>query len=363
MGSKVILARSRPSRWSLLFALAAVGATAKIADASTGVTVEGVSDYTIQGGTNTDCDTEASGFLGIVGGGNGFTQNTPYYDGQVYDSDFLDPDCSGCNSNDNDTNNFDRNGTAIALLCTHGTCDDTTTNACTTSSQCGSGYCPGTPPTSASSACINNTSRRIVTSSNNDIHGHKAFYGPGKARWGEDANSGAWAGAGTNGDDNAVFMINSCAVRQPFMLSQLKPLFAGTPIINIIMPTSNLNNGKFADANKYSSRGSLLAYIALNNLNATMQVGWAAALDDTPQTDGSCPDLTNTYTYGGGHGIIGCGAHVSMSMDESATYASEDLNDMTWMNTQDESWDSLGNGYWYWSAHCNYDCNTYPFKK
>jgi len=337
---------------------------AATSQASTGISVEGVSDYTTQGSTNTDCTTEAQGFLNGLTGNGGFTTNIHWYDNNVFDSDFLDPDCSGCDTSDNDTSNFDNAGTAVALVCAHGSCNDATGTTCTTSSQCGTGYCPGTPPTSASSACINNSPRSLVTSSTGDIHGHFAVYGPGNARWGEDTTTGSWAGAGTNGDNNAVFLINSCAVRQPFLLSQLFPAFAGMALVNLIMPTSNLNNGNFADAVTWSSRGSTLATNAVANLNGSLKSSWDALLDSTPQTQGgSCPDRTGTYTYGGGHGITGCGAHVSVSVDSTLAFAQDDLNDMTWSDTQAEGWDSFGNSYWQWWAHCNYDCITYPFQK
>ena len=100
----------------------------------TGVTVEAVSNY---GGVgNIDCYNQGNGFMvGMTGTGSPFTQSTLYYDNNVYDTDFLDPDYSG-NTADNDTYNFDSSGSSIGFVCAHGTCDDATSTACTTSSNC-----------------------------------------------------------------------------------------------------------------------------------------------------------------------------------------------------------------------------------
>jgi hypothetical protein len=159
----------RLSPWSRpMFFLLACGIVAFSRDANasgTGVSVEGVSNYSVQGSGNIDCYSQAHGFLAGLSGHGGFTTNVEWYDNNVFDSDFLDPDCSGCDSRDTDTYGFDAPGSALSFVCSHGLCDDKTTTACTTSSQCSGGYCPGTPPASASSACIRNSPRDILTSS------------------------------------------------------------------------------------------------------------------------------------------------------------------------------------------------------
>jgi hypothetical protein len=361
-----ISARLRRRGYVTALVLAAPAVTGT-AIAKTGVSVEGVSDYTLvcgNTGCNTDCTTEAKGFLNGLSGHGGFTTKIAWFDGNVFDSDFLDPDISGGDSRDTDAFGFDAPGTAVALVCAHGTCDDITNNACTNSSQCGGGYCPGSPPAGAQSACIQNTARRIDTSSNGDIHNHAAFYtNGGNARWGENATVGAWAGAATNGDDNAAFLINSCAVRPAFILNQMRSAFAGVALVNLMMPTSNLANGKFADAATWSSRGGTLATNAVANLNGAMMTSWDALLDSTPQGQGSaCPNLDGNFKYGGGHGFSGCGAQVSMSMDSNNAFAQQDQQE-TWNESQNEAWASFGNAYWYWHYHCNHDCNTYPLQK
>jgi hypothetical protein len=331
----------------------------------TGVAVEGVSDYSVYGGSNTDCATEASGFLStMTQSGSGWTQGANWFDNNVWDTDFLDPDIAGGDPSDDDSIAFDNPGTAVALVCAHGRCNDASSNNCTTSSDCVDGYCPGQPPSSNSSQCIANSfsiPRKLLTSSTSDVHGHNALYAPGNARWGEDSVTGNWAGAGTNGDDNVAFLINSCAIRQPYMPA-LFSAFAGVALINVIMPTTNNATG-FADAGMWSSRGSTLAGYALMSPNSKIRDHWDATMDSAPQWQGSsCPDQTGTYTYGGGYGIYGCGAHVSIAVDLYDGWASGDL-DMSWMQARNESLASRGASYWYWWAHCNYDCITYPFQQ
>jgi hypothetical protein len=159
-------------------------------------------------------------------------------------------------------------------------------------------------------------------------------------------------------------MTNSCAGR-PAFLSDLFGLFAGAALINFIMPTSNLDAPKmFADMWTYGARGSLLAGYALANPYGSIKSAWDATLDSIPQgASAACPNLDSNYTYGGGHGISGCGGHASMAMDTTSSNAQWDLNNTSWATTQNEADESFGNAYWYWYIHCNFDCNTYPLIK
>ena len=121
---------------------------AKESLANTGINAEGVSDYSyarssgeypfapdIQGAA------EASGFYsGMMTSGSGWTAGSFFTNLGVFDTDFLDPDVAGGFTGDNDTNNFDTSTAAIGFFSGHGTCDDSTQNACTTTSQCGAGF-------------------------------------------------------------------------------------------------------------------------------------------------------------------------------------------------------------------------------
>jgi hypothetical protein len=333
------------------------------AENSTAIMVEGVSNYSACGYQSIDGAQEASGFLtGMTVSGSWWTGRTPYYDSSVYDTDFLDPDYSHV-AQDDDTSNSDVFGTAIGFFMAHGICNDATTQACTTSSQCGSGYCPGLPPTSNSSACIQHYTRRLITCSPIESkHGDNVSYAPGNTKWGEDANSGNWAGAGTNGDLNVVFLINSCGVR-PAYVYDMSSVFAGVQLVNMIMPTGNIAmSGGEADTQTWSQRGSSLATLATMNPYGSIKDAWDATLDSAPNqttTDG-CPNLDNNYAYGGGHAIHGCGAHVSIAMDSTDAGAQADIN-MNWDYARRNY--SSGTNSYYWWAHCNYDCATYGFTK
>jgi hypothetical protein len=146
-------------------------------------------------------------------------------------------------------------------------------------------------------------------------------------------------------------------------MSNLFGVFAGVDVVNLIMPTSNLANGNFADAYMWSSRGSTLASYALMNPNGAVKGSWDSTLSSAPQSDGGgCPNLGTTYTYGGGEGINGCGAHLSMSLDLDETLATADL-DTTWQGLKTPGNGAGGNAFWVAAWYCNYNCNTYPFQK
>lgn len=343
------------------------------AAANSGITVETVNDYTWwvpDGSKNTICNTEGNYFWNeMTASGTGWTQLVHYVDNSVFDTDFYDPQRPGSLAQDNDTNNFDRAGNAISFVCVHGSCDDCTTTSCSTGGNCPAGQeCMANPPSAYSSRCANLSPRRLVTSSSSNWHGNLVFYGDGRVKWGEDSASGSWAGAGTNGGTNVVFLVNSCGLR-PYFWAQQSPAFAGAHLIASIMPVSNVAKGSSglsgcADAWNYDYRGFFLAAYALANPNSSITSGWFSNLDVTPQAVGtSCPDLTTNYTYGGGHGIGGCGAYNVLSFDVTQSLANWHVDSESWLGARFEWNDATGNAYGRWAAHCNYDCYTYPFTK
>jgi hypothetical protein len=352
------------------FVLAAFGLGLLAPDvlANTGITVESVNDYSYYCGNHscdTICNSEGDGFWNsMTAGGTGWTALVHYKDSSVYDTDFYDKDKSGY-AYDNDTYNFDKSGNAISFVCLHGTCDDCTTTNCTSAANCATGQeCMNNPPSAYSSRCANSSARRMVTSSSGSHHSNFVWYGGNNVKWGEDSNSGSWAGAGTNGGTNLVFMINSCGLK-PYFWFELSPAFAGVHLIAEIMPVSNVATGNgCADAANYQYRGSDLASYALTNPYGSVTAAWFAVLDGTPQSGyGSCPDQNSNYTYGGGRGINGCGAHNVLSYDVTQTLANWHVDTEGWIGARLESNDATGNGYGRWAAHCNYDCATYNFTK
>jgi len=342
--------------------------TASFAQTLTAITVEGVSDYATlrsRGWTagDIDCLNQTQKFYNTMTAANtGWTVGKNWQDDNVYDTDFRDPDVAGANGADNDSSNFDWSYTAIALACGHGSCDDALTTNCTSSANCSAGqYCMGNPPSANSSRCTNGSPRRFQTSSSSSKFGDQVMYGDGHTKLGETAT---WGGAGTNGGDMVAFIFNSCGVRPPYYFGQTGPMFAGVTQLNMIMPVSNVANAGSADAVVYSDRGLKLAQYAIANPNSAVSGGWFNNIDTAPQTTGgSCPDRTATYTNGGGHGISGCGAHISIAWDSVPTFANWDVDKMRWVDARNPGLRSAGIAAGYARYHCNYDCLTYPFTK
>jgi hypothetical protein len=344
--------------------------------AATGITAEGVSDYSYAralygSGYAPDIDmaTEASGFYNTMTTTTGTPWTASYFwtNSLVFDTDFYDPDVSGnsFSAYDDDTYNFDSSGAAIAFVGGHGTCDDALGTNCTTSANCNVGdACMANPPSSNSSRCATPSPRRLVVSEQYPTHGDWIFYGNGFVKWGEDTNSGSWAGAGTNGGSAVVFVVNSCGTRYPFTWGEAKPAYAGAMLINWTMPQSNVATAGSADTWTWSSRGSTLATYALANPNSSVAGAWFANLNSAPSTAGySCPDETSTYTYGGGYGYTGCGGNLSMSWAQTQAAATANVTSLTWTQAQNFANKPTGNTYGYEWVQCNYDCATYGLSK
>lgn len=350
------------------------------AAAITGVTCESVNDYSYtcsQGYCctpstthclDTICNTESNSFWNaMTASGTIWTAKYHYTDSSVYDTDFYDPQRTGL-SYDNDTNNFDASGNAISYTCLHGFGLDFVfgSTPCNSSSDCSFGECMNEPPSAAGykSLCTTSASLNAVTSSSSSKHNNFVNYSTNGVAWGEDASSGTWGGAGTNGSTNVVFLINSLSVR-PYYWGEISPIFAGLHLLaNIMVVNVNNSTQGSADARNDTSRGSNLASYALANPGHAVSEAWFATMDSASSTNGpSCPDFNSDYTYGGGHGITGCGAYMVSSWDHSlAAVQWHDWNE-SWYGAQFESNDATGNNYAWLYWHCNYDCNTYPFTK
>jgi hypothetical protein len=97
----------------------------------TGISIEAVDRYSCGPLSNNiaNVDNFRTQMLSIPG----YTVGVRYTDGQVFSTDFTDPERV---SGGADTFNFDRPGDAIAYFSGHGTCDDRTTTACTSTGGC-----------------------------------------------------------------------------------------------------------------------------------------------------------------------------------------------------------------------------------
>jgi hypothetical protein len=284
-----------------------------------------------------------------------------YTDSGVFDTDFFDPQITG-NAADNDTNNFDRSGDAIAYFTGHGVCNPisgATNTSCTHNSQCNSppagaslpGNCksaPGFPGAPAKGLCHYKADRHLYTCGAVDQHNHDVDYSSGSVKWGEGAQGGGWAGAGTNGGVNLVVLDISCAVLPWFEYYQLGPTFAGVHLITTLMPV----NGDLANV---SNRGAAFAARWAANSNGNVADAWMETMNSLPQNEGSA-----CGAVGGGRGINGCGLYFAMTMDGSDSVAQWKINTESWLGLQFDSNDGTGNSYYYTKAYCNYDCVTFP---
>jgi hypothetical protein len=132
--------------------LAAASLVLGLGDARGGnkITTESVNAYgvgTCPGPPLGNSIANGDGFRnGMLPAGTIWAAGARYTDSSVYDTDFFDPQITS-NASDNDTNNFDRSGDAIAYFTGHGVCNPisgATNVSCTHNSQCNS------PPAGAS---------------------------------------------------------------------------------------------------------------------------------------------------------------------------------------------------------------------
>jgi hypothetical protein len=279
-----------------------------------------------------------------------WTTGNWWTDSSVVDTDFYDPDITGY-SLDNDTNGFDQATTGLSYFCGHGSCDDVTNIQCASDADCApNGYCPDFPLAPlALPACINNTPRRLITSSSNNHHGNYVLYGDGDISMalGEDLSSGTFDTAGSNGGTNIAIITNSCGFRTRYLTADQSRFYAGVHEIMGLTPVSNQwqpsGGSIFSDAIQWSARGATLANLILTNINAPAKNAWLT------------PSFTNSNFSVYGDDFV-------ESLDTSSTAAQTRLNSETWANTTSESRDATAStsGYKYWM--CNFSsCSSYAF--
>lgn len=338
---------------------------------SYGVIEEAVDHYGNQPGFgDIACIGEADSFYNtlVYAGGTIFTAGSRWTDDNVWDTDFTDPDFTH-NWFDADTYNFDQSSAAIAYVCGHGQCDDEDTTWCSSSSQCNAppawganpGVCVGWgPPYGYYGNCYYTVPRKIVINNYaNNHYGGKIDYSTGnRVKFGESSYSTGWAGAGTNGNLNFAVISNSCGMRPGnFIWNYSHGLFAGLTLLGILMPTTY-----GSDTVDAVSRGTYTAGGYVANPSSSVGLDFVNAISSVPQNDGGgCPQGSGTdYSYGGGHGIDGCGAHVAISVDQDYYHADYNVVTRNWPQYTVNVLDSTSQGYWRAQWVCNYDCNTYP---
>lgn len=337
----------------------------------TGVSMEAVDHYHSSQWPDIICIAEADNFRnGLLSApGTIFTPGIRWVDDQVYDTDYYDPEATGSLADD-DQAQFDMAPNATAYSCLHGNCDDMTSQTCTASSQCtrpGSGQslpgvCIGNgPPNNSPGWCAYFRNRKMYNGIIiNNQHGHIIDYTGGGVKWGEDLNSTGWAGVGTNGAIGFGLLSDSCGVRPGApLVGELLPLFAGMSVLGIVMPVTR--NNPVADDTDAPERGTALSNAYRTNPNGSVGHAWSDSIAGVPQTDGGdCPGQGTSYHYGGGQGIAGCGAQLTMTMDSTQNFAYWDRDTQNWVDTINDI-KSYGNAYYALRWVCNYACNTYPF--
>jgi len=334
-------------------ALSAFAILASVANAhadSTGIIVESVNNFGGSGDLSNSI-ANGDGFLqGVVFPGSRFFQSARWTDGLVYDTDFVDPQI---NALGNDSNNFDKPGTAISFLTAHGVgTHGCSTQRCTSTSQCQS---PGTGggrfPASCRfspmdpARCCYMVDRQAVVHGNQDKFNGLVNYTNGPVRWGESPQSGGWAGAGTNGGTNVVVLDISHGILPTFWRPTLLNASAGVQMVLTIMTAGG-------DTANVSQRGSTFAAFFRANPNASVAQSWLNTMPSLPANlGGSCP------AGGGGHGFNGCGCNIAVGMDKTQANAEVSMRE-NWVNITNDNNDAVGN---VWTA-TRWQCN-YPFSQ
>jgi hypothetical protein len=351
------------ARKGRLIFVAGVGAAIVVAPsglraASTTVMAESVDQYNacFPGADTFFRVADAQGFLNnMMSPGTMWTQGANWQNGNVWDTDFTDQDIGQFG---NDTNNFDAPGLAFSMFAGHGNCEDTTTQFCTSSSQCvtpahnwqfNPGYCISGPDRSRA-ACVYDSPRHLYTCGNNDQLNHRVDYSSGAVALGESSNSGAWRRAGTNGGTNFAIFDISCAVRPNLQNWEVWNTFGGMHNLATLMPTDT-----HSDAWDSSERGSLFAAYYTANPYSAPGVAWQSMINSVPSTEGATCD-----NVGGYHGFAGCGANIVISLASTASVASWMNQYQNWIDVSSDGNDSTAGSSMKYSYVCNYDCVTYP---
>lgn len=320
--------------------------------------VEAVDQYSVYNPGWTDLQNNAdnvNGFLYnmIPTAGIWWTTLQPWYNAQVYDSDFYDPQRV---SGGSDTYNFDQASAAISFFSGHGSCDDQTSTTCFGASGCppqggNIGVCTRTPMNWIG-RCEYSTPRRLVTASPADAFGHNAFYSSGNVKLGESSNAGTWGGAGTNGNTNMAIFDVSCGATPNMMYQNFSQAFAGASLIGTIMPA---HTG--ADTADVDYRGWIFGYSFRVNPYGSVGSAWVNTINTS---GGGAPCLHADGSTTPGHGIIKCGVLVVASLTESAFWTGWALNNESWYDIQFNVNDARAGTSFNWKGICNWNCAAYP---
>lgn len=182
--------------------------------------------------------------------------------------------------------------------------------------------------------------RAALTSGSRDSNGGIVNYTSGSVRWGESANSGPWAGAGTNGGTNLVVLDVSHGILPPYWFETLRNASAGVHMIATLMTAAG-------DTFNISQRGSTFARIWAANQNGNVAQAWLDTMTVLPYLPGDpCGNE-------GGHGFSGCGCHIVVAMDSTPQGAASKMNE-DWIDLRSDDRDAKGNNWYSARWQCNY---------
>ncbi|CAN5520122.1 hypothetical protein BH09MYX1_BH09MYX1_01090 [soil metagenome] len=288
------------------------------------------------------------------------SKGTILRDKNVVDWLFIDPETGSPSFGDDVF--WDPANQAISYYAGHGSNVIGPQIGCTSSAQCTTpdagttmpGKCIAYP---SSSYCFYKQAHLIVTNgqvplatSSNLIDYTDIIFR--MARWGESANSGPWAGAGTNGGVNATILDISHGVKPGMWQDWLVPPMAGVHWVGTAMPVSG-------DTGLVAQRGQSFGDAYLSNPKMSVASSWLTSLALTPRKTGD-PCGALDYSQGGGQGMNGCGCLFTISADASDALAVAHLKE-NWDTIRNDSLDAIGNNNVVWKANCNYDANATPF--
>jgi len=335
------------------------------------VVVETVNSYSACFGSSsplTNSNASGSGFLSFLYGPFSLQQYLPlvtqWQDGNVWDTDFLDPDLPGANRLDNDTANFDQPGTAISFFQGHGAGllkPSGSGSLCNSGDDCANppagtsvgnlqdGTCAWSPLSVARTGkgyCNYTSTPTLNTCGNFDAHGHKAALSPGMALGETPFRTafGLWRPAGKNGGTSVAIVHMSFGMWTFFPSSEWAGLFDGLQLYLGLMVSAD-------DSEDSASFGPAVGQAIVTNVLGSVADGYLNAMSSV--TDGS-------GCKGWPGGFNGCGCHFAMTLSQGAQGASDNFNgDFFSLLVDGDS--QFGPGYWQWGAVCNYDPVKYPW--
>jgi hypothetical protein len=168
---------------------------------------------------------------------------------------------------------------------------------------------------------------------------------------GEDAASGGFAGAGTNGGTNVGIFVNSCGFRSRYLDAETSFVFAGIHMLMGTMPIAGVLNTSTSatsgsDTAQWSLRGDTFGHYMNLNPSAAAADAWLN------------PTMANYGFTRISPGAPTDGAQVVMSKDVSLAKVQSHTGSETWAGARLESNDATGVGWFWYRYTCNYNCSA-----